>query len=139
MIERDPNSVTVWISAVPPRRTLLVWVCLRFLVRPLFGLSPAMRRIDWKDTSAEVLARVLVALVIAAVSCVVLFPVVFWPGRRGRPSLYDHLGQPGWIAWVFISLFVGAVLVAILGTRVSLRLTTGDEGTSSPAGDSDPA
>jgi hypothetical protein len=52
-----------------------------------------------------------------------LVPVVFWPGRRGHPSLYSLLGEPDWMVWVFIVPFTGAILFQFGTTRATGRDT----------------
>jgi hypothetical protein len=92
------------------RRPLAVSVFLRAIARRVFGRGAPRQVVDWKDTIAELLARALVGLVVGGASCLLLVPVVFWPGRRGRPSLYEVWGEPDRIAWVFIVPLAGAIL-----------------------------
>jgi hypothetical protein len=86
----------------------------------MFGCA-APPQIDWEDTLAEILARTLVGVVLGGASCLLLFPIIFWPGRRGRPSLYDRWGEPDWIAWMFIAPLVGAIVFRIALTRATVR------------------
>jgi hypothetical protein len=66
-----------------------------------------------------------VGLVIGGGSCFLLVPVIFWPGRRGRRSLYDRLGEPGWIVWAFAVLLLGIMLYWMLTTRATVRRSDG--------------
>lgn len=106
---------------LPDRRPLVVVASVRAVAHRVFGCAAPPWVIDWKETLAELVARAWVGLVVGGVLCLLLIPIVFWPARRGRPSLYDRLGEPGWITYVFIAPVVGAILYQIAATRATVR------------------
>lgn len=83
--------------------------------------SVAAVPIDWPETRAEVAARFFVGLMAGGGLCVALFPVLFWPDKRGRISIHEFLGQPTGIGWMFLAVFLGAGLLAAVTTRVALQ------------------
>ena len=90
-------------------------------------------RIDWKETLADMAARLFVGLFIGGALAFLLVPVVFWPGgrrTRSRPSLYESLGQPDWIGYVFLGVVL--VTAAIMSLRTKARLHYREEGRTDP-------
>ena len=80
-------------------------------------------RIHWKETLLDMFARFLVGLVLGGLLSFLLVPVIFWPGRRGRPSLYEGLGEPAWIGRLFLVAFLGTAVVMCLRTKARLYYT----------------
>lgn len=103
---------------------------LRVLFRRLLGKVPAVR-IDWRETLLDMLARFIGGLVVGAIFAFILFPLVYWPGRRGRrPSLYNSLGQPDWIGYLFAAVWLGTAIIMALRTKA--RLYYRDEDRTDP-------
>lgn len=102
---------------------------LRVLFSRLLGKVPAVR-IDWREPLHDMLARFIVGLFVGAVFAFFLFPIAYWPGRRGRPSLYDSLDQPGWFRYIFAAAWLGTAIVIALRTKA--RLYYRDEDRTDP-------
>lgn len=106
----------------PARRPpFVVVVCLKAVLGFLLRLPSPRPTVDWRETATELGARFLVGLVIGAGLCVLLVPVVFWPSRRVPRSLFEQMGEPGWIGWLFLAVLTGTALVWALTSRVSWR------------------
>jgi hypothetical protein len=80
-------------------------------------------RIEWKETLWDVAARFVVGLGVGAIVAFLLIPVVFWPGRRGRSrgrSVYDALGNPAWVGFLFLAVLIGTAVIMALRTKARL-------------------
>ena len=96
------------------------------------GKTPPYR-INWKETLADMAARFFVGLLVGAVIAFLMIPIVFWPGgrrTRRRPSLYDGLGQPDWIGYVFLGIVLATA--AVMSLRTKARLHYREEGRTDP-------
>ncbi len=77
--------------------------------------------INWRETAEHACARFFVGLVFGFGLCVLLVPLLFWPGRRQPRSFWDQLGHPGWVGWIFVAVLAGSALVGLFTTRVTFR------------------
>ena len=72
---------------------------------------------------------------IGSVISFLLIPVIFWPPKRRRfsastnppQSIYDTLGYPAWIGWVFVGVVIVSILISCLRTRVIFSTSGKDE------------
>ncbi len=117
-MERHGNNPILESPKQPP---LLVIAFLQLLLRLLTKRPRPSLDVDWRETATEVGARFLVGLVIGVGLCVLLVPVVFWPSRRVPRSLFEQMGEPGWIGWLFLGVLGGTAFLWALTTRVRLR------------------
>lgn len=98
-------------------KAIAIVLCSRAL-----GKRPEIR-IHWKETLLDMFARFLVGLVIGGLLSFLLVPVIFWPGRRRRPSLYEAFGEPAGIGRAFLVAFLGTAVVMCLRTKAHLYYT----------------
>jgi hypothetical protein len=56
-------------------------------------------------------------LLLGAVVCFLLVPVVYWPGRRGKKSVFEAWGQPEWMGTFFLTVWVGTAVVMMMRTK----------------------
>jgi hypothetical protein len=105
---------------------------------PARGLRRVMgktggRPVDWGETFADLVARIIVGLAIGAALCLLAVPLLYWPSKhdryRGGVSTYERRMER--LApvrkWVFLTLLVAPPVVYALRTRVSWRVTEGAE------------
>ena len=106
-------------------KKLLLWLARRPNPHPL---------VNTRETHAELLGSVMLGFVIGSVISFLLIPVIFWPPRRSRfsastnppQSIYDALGHPAWIGWVFVGVVLVSILISCLRTRVIFS-TSGED------------
>lgn len=95
---------------------LLQWLFCRLLLR-----RNSLPPVNWRETAEHAVARFFVGLAIGFGLCVLLVPLVFWPSRRQPRSIWDQLGHPGWLGWIFVTALFGSALVGVLTTRVTFQ------------------
>lgn len=87
----------------------------------LTGRRSRLPPINWRETAEHACARFFVGLLVGFGLCVLLVPLVFWPSRRQPRSIWDQLGHPGWVGWIFVAALAGSALFGLLTTRVTFR------------------
>ncbi len=115
-----PEVESAWCPGVENRPLVLV-ACGRCLGHRLFGCAAPPWRIAWGETAFEVGARFMVGALLGLAYSVPMIAILFWPGRRGRPSFYESLHQPSWIGWALAAPFLWMVLRYVMTSRASLR------------------
>ena len=128
-MEIKPEEVIIISDPRPP---LLLVAVPRVLFHRLFRAFAPPWKIDWMATAEDVVARFLIGLLLGAALCVPLFAFIFWPGRRRRhrsnpaQSVFDTLGAPHWIGWVFVATALGPALFRAVTTRAAVSFDDSD-------------
>jgi hypothetical protein len=123
----EPDNELIIIQE--PRRPLLIVACLRVALFRVFRVARPPWTIRWRDTATEIVARFLFGLPIGAGISLLLFPLIFWPGRsRSRtrivPSLYEQMGWTIGVGWIFLGIILTCATLWALSTRASVRYLT---------------
>jgi hypothetical protein len=94
---------------------------LKEIICRLFRRGSSLPPINWRETMEHACARFFVGLVVGFGLCLLLVPLVFWPGQRQPRSMWDQLGHPGWGSWIFVAALAGSALIGLFTTRVTFR------------------
>ncbi len=101
--------------------SFVIVMLVRKMFQRLFKKPILEPPVNWREAATDLCARFFVGLAVGGGLCVLLVPVIFWPGRRIPRSLFDQIGQPGWIGWLFVVALLVPAIIGALTTRLHLR------------------
>ncbi len=120
----------IYIYSVEIRKPPFLFAALlRVIGHRLFGVPAPSWTIDWKETLLDIVGRFFAGLVVGIGLCILLIPVLFLRTRARKitalpkHSLFQYLGEPSWIGWLFLGVWIGTGLLWALTTRANLRAT----------------